>query len=79
MFEISYIAIPLLIISAIPQTIRLLKRKSSKDISIVTYVMTWLGIFFILFDATGGVFWSNMASLVMLTMNLLLIIYYRYA
>lgn len=80
MFEnISIIAAPLLVISAMPQTVKLYQRKTSDDISMWTYILTWIGIFFILLEADGTIFIANFCSLFMLSINLFLIITYRYS
>jgi|TARA_Y100000296_G_scaffold28960_2_gene33771 uncharacterized protein with PQ loop repeat len=70
-------AAPILVVSALPQTIKLYQRKSSEDISIITYFLTWIGIGLILTEAEGGVFIANLSSFIMVTINLYLIIYYR--
>lgn len=71
-----YLATPLLILSAFPQTYKLIKTKSSKDISILTYMMTWLGVGIICLYAEGGVLIANVSSFIMLTINLILILKY---
>jgi len=77
MIDLSYIAIPLFIVSGIPQTLKLIKRRSSEDVSLLMYVITWFAILFVLTSAEGGVFWSNMVSWIILTVNLLLILKFR--
>ncbi len=75
--DLSSLAIPILFLSGLPQTLKLLKTKSSQDISLITYCLTSVGIGLILTDASGGVFWSNLTSFLMVNTNLILAIYYR--
>ena len=75
--ELSYIAGALFLASGLPQTIKLLKTKKSDDISVWMYLLTGTGIIFILIDARGGVFFSNLVSLILLTVNLGLIVKYK--
>lgn len=78
---IFYLATPLLILSAIPQTIKLLKTKSSKDISIVTYLMTLIGVLLIFIRALQvgdmAIIAGNGGSLLFLFVNTFLIIKYK--
>lgn len=78
---IFYLATPLLIFSAIPQTVKLWKTKSSKDISIWMYVMTFLGVLLIFIRALQvgdmAIILANAGSLLFLAINLFLIIKYR--
>lgn len=67
----------LFILAGLPQTFRLLKTKSSKDISISTYAFTWLAILCVLTEAGGSVFWSNLVSFIILSVNFFLILFYR--
>lgn len=73
----GYVAGVLFLISGLPQTIKLLKRKRSDDISVWMYLITAVGIGMILLEAEGSVFWGNLASLAILSVNIGLIIYYR--
>lgn len=74
--SMAIFAIPFLMFSGLPQTWKLLRTKSSKDISIPTYVLTWCGIGLILTEASGNVFWANLASFTIVSLNLLLILKY---
>jgi len=78
---IYYLATPLLILSALPQTIKLIKTKSSQDISIIMYLMTLAGVLLIFIRAVQIGDWSiilgNGGSLLFLILNTLLIIKYR--
>lgn len=69
-------ATPILVLSALPQTIKLIKRKSGEDISIITYFLTWIGIGLILTEAKGYIFIANFSSFFMVSLNLFLIIFY---
>lgn len=78
---IFYLATPLLILSALPQTIKLLKTKSSKDISIATYLMTLTGVSLIFIRALQvgdiAIILGNGGSLLFLILNTFLIIKYK--
>ena len=78
---IYYLATPLLVLSALPQTIKLLKTKSSKDISIITYTMTMLGVSLIFIRALQvgdlSIILGNGGSLIFLCINTLLVIKYK--
>jgi uncharacterized protein with PQ loop repeat len=77
-YEIMIYLAPLLfIISGLPQTIKLITTKTSFDISLWTYILTWIAIFLILTEASGSVWIANFASIFITTINILLIIYYR--
>lgn len=73
----SFLSIPLFIFAGLPQTFRLLRRKSGADISVPAYLATWLGVLFVLADSSGPVFYSNFISIVILTINISLILYYN--
>lgn len=78
---IFYLPAILFIISGIPQTIKLLKTKSSKDISISMYLITLLAIGIIIVDAylqkNQSILFSNSASFVITLVNTILVIRYR--
>jgi uncharacterized protein with PQ loop repeat len=71
----------LFVISGIPQIIKLLKTKSSGDISISMYVLTCIAIVIIVIDAyragNTSIMVSNLASLVVAGTNTVLTIKYR--
>jgi uncharacterized protein with PQ loop repeat len=77
-----YLSAPLLLFSGIPQTFRLLQTKKSSDISLATYACTWLAVMILLLNSiqvgASPLIWSNGVSLFTLTLNLFLIIKYRY-
>lgn len=78
---IYYLATPLLIMSAFPQTIRLLRKKTSEDISLWTYIITMTGVLLILARAIEigdlAIIMSNGASLILMGINTTLVIRYR--
>ncbi len=78
---IFYLPAILFLISGIPQTIKLIKTKSSKDISISMYLMTVLAISIVVLDAflkhNNSIMVSNLASLAITGTNTFLVIKYR--
>jgi len=76
-----YLPSILFLISGLPQTIKLLKTKSSKDISIWTYLLTCLAIIIIVVDAflnrNISILVSNLVSLAITGLNTFLVIYYQ--
>ncbi len=76
-----YLSAPLLLLSGIPQTLKLLRTKRSHDISIATYAMTWLAVSILFVDSvmvlSQSLALANFTSLVTVSVNLYLIIYYR--
>lgn len=78
---IYYLPAVLFVISGIPQTVRLIKRKSSQDISLPMFAITVLAILIVMIDSyvhnLMSVFVSNTASFVITSVNLILVIYYR--
>jgi len=78
---IFYLPTPIFLISGIPQTMALLRRKTSEDISILTYALTWFAIMLILVKATKEgqteIMLANGVSLTTVSTNLVLIIKYR--
>jgi len=79
---IFYLPGVLFIVSGLPQTFRLLKRRSSADISIIMYTLTVAGIALVVIDAwrsrAWSIFYSNLASLLITGFNWGLVIWYRY-
>ena len=78
---IFYLPAILFLASGIPQTIKLLKTKSSKDISISMYIMTVLAISIVVLDAflkhNTSIMISNLASLAITGLNTFLVFKYR--
>ncbi len=78
---IYYLATPLLILSALPQTIKLLRTKKSEDISIIMYLMTFFGVLLLFMRSIEikdlALILANGGSLLFLILNTFLIIKYR--
>jgi len=78
---IFYLPAVLFLIAGIPQTIKLLKTKSSKDISISMYTMTFVAVSIVVLDAylkhNTSIMVSNLTSLVITAINIILVIKYR--
>ena len=78
---IFYLPGILFIISGIPQTIKLLRTKSSKDISVSMYLITCVAIIIVVIDAylhrNNSILFSNLASLCIVGVNTFLTIKYR--
>lgn len=70
----------LLTFSGIPQTIKLLKIKSSRDISKLTYTSTWIAVLLLTIRSfelrDSMLFFGNSVSMITLTINLFLIFKY---
>ena len=78
---IFYLPTVFFIVSGLPQTYRLITRKSSGDISIAMYSLTLIGIGLITIDAwlhnVNSILVSNSASFIITGLNLALVVYYR--
>ncbi|OGI57389.1 hypothetical protein A3B85_00015 [Candidatus Nomurabacteria bacterium RIFCSPHIGHO2_02_FULL_37_13] len=78
---IFYLPGILFIISGIPQMIKLLKTKSSENISILMYLITLIAVSIVVVDAyihkNNSILVSNLASLCIVSVNTYLIIKYR--
>lgn len=76
-----YLPAILFLISGFPQMIKLLRTKSSKDISISMYVITDLAILIVIIDAivhgNTSIMVSNLASLAISGINTFLTIKYK--
>ena len=76
-----YLPAILFLISGFPQMIKLLKTKSSEDISIWMYALTCIAILIIITDAylsgNNSIMVSNLASLIITGTNTFLTIKYR--
>lgn len=74
---ISYLAAPLMIISGLPQIIRLIKTKDSSNISISMFYLTLLAVFLLFIEAlrihNNILIIADFCSIVMLTINIVLI------
>lgn len=73
----SYITTILFVFAGLPQTFRLLKVRSSQDISVLSYLFTWGAIFLVLLEANEAVFYSNLVSILILSINIFLILLFR--
>jgi uncharacterized protein with PQ loop repeat len=71
----------LFLASGLPQTIKLLKTKSSEDISVLMYLITCVAIIIVVLDAylnrNTSILVSNLASLAITGMNTFLVIKYK--
>lgn len=71
----------LFLISGVPQMIKLLQTKSSKDISVSMYIITCVAICIVVLDAylskNASIMFSNLASLAITGINTFLVIKYR--
>lgn len=78
---IYYLATPLMIISGIPQIIKLLQRKRSDDLSVMMFLFTWIAVILLFADSfqngSTSLIWANGASLITMSINLFLIIKYK--
>jgi len=76
-----YLPAVLFLISGLPQMIKLLRTKSSEDISVWMYLLTCIAIGIVVTDAllskNYSIFVSNLTSLVITGINTFLIIRYR--
>jgi len=78
---IFYLPAVLFLISGLPQMLKLLKTKSSEDISVSMYLLTCLGILIVVINAyidqSYGILVSNLTSLVLTGTNTFLVIRYK--
>lgn len=78
---IYFLATPLMLISGIPQIIKLLKRKRSDDISVLMFLFTWIAVVLLFIDSLQNgslsLVWANGASLTTMSINLFLILKFR--
>ncbi len=78
---IFYLPAVLFLVSGVPQTIKLIKTKSSQDISLAMYIITFIAITLVVVDAyledNTSIMISNLASLVITGTNTFLVIKYK--
>lgn len=78
---IYYLATPLMVISGIPQIVKLLQRKQSNDISALMFFFTWLAVILLFADSVQNgslsLILANGASLITMSINLFLILKYK--
>lgn len=78
---ISYLAIPLMMISSIPQIIKLVKTKDSTNISLNMFVITFASVFLLFLEAykikNTVLILADLSSMIMLLINIYLINKYK--
>jgi uncharacterized protein with PQ loop repeat len=78
---IFYLPGVLFLISGIPQIVKLLRTKSSNDISVSMYILTWVAVALVVIDTfmhhDFGSMVSNFVSLCTLSVTTFLVIKYR--
>ena len=78
---IFYIPAILFLISGVPQIYKLIKTKSSNDISLSMYLLTWVAIGIVVIDTylhrDFGSAISNFVSLVTMSITIFLVIKYK--
>lgn len=76
-----FLATPLLMLSGIPQTLLMIRQRSAKDVSAAMYAMSWAGVALLFAKSVQvgdtALIMANGVSIVMLTVNLALIFYFR--
>jgi MtN3 and saliva related transmembrane protein len=81
MYIIFYLPAVLFFVSGLPQMIKLVKTKSSEDISVLMYLLTCTAIVIIVIDAylakDMSILISNLASLAVAGTNTILVIKYK--
>lgn len=79
--SLFFLATSLLLVSGFPQTFRLLKRKNSADISILTYALTFFAVLLLFMNSIKAnemaLITANGTSLITVGTNLFLIVRYR--
>jgi uncharacterized protein with PQ loop repeat len=78
---IFYLPGVLFLISGIPQIVKLLRTKSSNDISVSMYILTWVAVAIVVVDTflhhDFGSAISNFVSLITMSTTIFLVIKYR--
>ena len=78
---ISYMAIPLMILSSVPQIITLLKTKNSTGVSLNMFYLTFISVFLLFIEAyrikNQILIIADLSSLSMLVVNIILIKKYK--
>ncbi|MDR3519546.1 MAG: SemiSWEET family transporter [Candidatus Pacebacteria bacterium] len=78
---IFYLPAILFLISGVPQIYKLIKTKSSNDISLSMYLLTWVAVGIVVVDTSlhhdFGSAISNFVSLVTMSITIFLVIRYR--
>jgi len=78
---IFYLPAILFLISGIPQIVKLLKTKSSEDISTWMYIITFMAVFIVVIDTfvhhNMSAMISNLVSLITMGITIFLVIKYK--
>jgi uncharacterized protein with PQ loop repeat len=78
---ISYLAIPIMILSSFPQVIKLIKTKDSTNISLNMFYLTFASVFLLFIEAyrikNHLLIIADLSSMIMLLLNVILIKKYR--
>ena len=78
---IFYLPAILFLISGVPQIIKLIRTKSSEDISIWMYILTWVAVAIVVVDTSLhhdiGSAISNLVSLITMSITIFLVIKYK--
>jgi len=78
---ISYLAIPLMMLSSVPQIFKLIKTKNSKGISLSMFYLTFISVFLLFLEAlrirNEILIIADLSSLSMLLVNIILINKYK--
>ena len=78
---IFYLPGALFLISGVPQIVKLIRTKSSEDISIWMYILTWVAVAIVVIDTylhhDIGSAISNLVSLITMTITIFLVIKYK--
>lgn len=78
---IFYLPGILFLISGIPQIVKLLRTKSSNDISLWMYILTWVAVALVVIDTflhqDIGSAISNLVSLITMSVTIFLVIKYK--
>jgi len=78
---ISYLAIPFMLVSSVPQIIKIIKTKNVEGVSISMFYLTFIAVFLLLIEAINVesiiLIISDSCSLLMLGINIVLIKKYK--
>ena len=78
---ISYLAIPLMITSSLPQLIKLIKTKDSSNISLTMFYLTFISVFLLFIEAyrinNTILIIADLSSMMMLVLNIVFIKKYQ--
>jgi len=79
--KLSYISGILMLISGLPQIIKLVKTKNSADISLLSYFITIIAVSFMLYEsiysANMRLIFANGISIIIMTVIVILILVYK--